>query len=675
MLATMILKCFRKHEDLTIDFSEGLNTLRGPNEKGKTTLTEAMMYAWLGTAALREPLEQVVTYDHPVSALSVDLSWKLDGVEYNIVRSKKGAELRFGDQVITGQKETRAFMERQLGCPLAVAKLLMFAGQNEIRGVLQGGDAGNLVEKLAGLDVIDDIIAKIGEQLPSGNTKQVEAQVAMYESAAHVPPTAPSNPEIPALQEEKDRADAHYLELSRQCDAFTPKKVAAEEVLAQSVKVDAQRVFVQNRQVELEKKAVKPGPCSVTPEMIDQARYQIADASRIDALRASKSKTFPELDYDWDESEEALHEEIKNLKQRIRQLTQDERDNAVALATKRAMYISETTCSLCKKDLTEVPEVAVVNKQVEAECAVLEGKGKTLIVERREAESDLGACEEIVRVTAAIRAKADDNWKLSDSLPPRATWIGGEVPERGAVPDIKGMEATLAAHRRAVAAAEAAEAELTELTEPAAIDTTEAQRTLEEFKLLERSANQAFQAHHAAAFNLRSAQQVLQTQQEAYEREKVAYDKAITVGEGLKKQLADMQYNNALVKKLRDLRPEIRDQVWNLVLGAVSYYFSQIRGEESAVTREGAEFKVNGRSIEGLSGSTLDSLGLGIRVALSKTFLPGIGFQMFDEPFAGCDENRELAGLGTIAAAGFEQVLLITHSDLADALSDKVHMV
>ena len=137
MLGTMILKCFRKHEDLTIDFTEGLNTLRGPNEKGKTTLTEAMMYAWLGTAALREPLEQVVTYDHPVTALSVDLSWKLDGVEYNIVRSKKGAELRFGDQVITGQKETRAFMERQLGCPLAVAKLLMFAGQNEIRGVLQ----------------------------------------------------------------------------------------------------------------------------------------------------------------------------------------------------------------------------------------------------------------------------------------------------------------------------------------------------------------------------------------------------------------------------------------------------------------------------------------------------------------------------------------------------------
>lgn len=675
MLKSAHLKMFRKHTDLVIDFVTGLNTLRGANEKGKTTITEAVLYAWLGVGALREPLKDVVTYDHDVKQLSVELAWELDGVDYTIVRSAKGAELRYGDAVITGQTETKQFMERQLGCPIATAKLLLFAGQNEIRGVLDGGDAGNLVEKLAGLQIIDDMIAKIGDQLPSGNTKQVEAQLAMFEAADHVPPTVPDNSEIAALQTEFDRVTAHYTKLQENWDVSAPKKVAAEAVLLQASKASAAVLFVQNRRAELEKKAVAPGPCAVTIEMIDKARYQIADIGRIDTLRASKAKKFPELDYDWDESEEALNAEIAGLKIKVKDFAALERDLAVKLATKQAMYISETTCSLCKKDLSDVPEVTILNKQVEAECAALDGQRKTAVVNHREAQADLGACEEIVKITAQIRAIADANWQLSDSLPPVPTWVGGEVPEKGQLPDLKGMEATLNAHRRAVTAAEVAQAELEALVTPETIDTVEAKATLEALALEEKAVGVAYKAHHEAAFNHRTAVSVYEAKKAAYDRELVAYNKAVEAGSGLKKTLTTMQFNNDLVKKLRTLRPEIRDQVWNLVLGAVSHYFSQIRGEPSSVTREDAEFRVNGRSIEGLSGSTLDSLGLGIRVALSKTFLPGIGFQIFDEPFAGCDKNRELAGLGTIAAANFDQVVLITHSDLADALSDKVHNV
>lgn len=675
MLKSAHLKMFRKHTDLIIDFVTGLNTLRGANEKGKTTITEAVLYAWLGVGALREPLKDVVTYDHDVKQLSVEIAWELDGVDYTIVRSAKGAELRYGDATVTGQTETKQFMERQLGCPMATAKLLLFAGQNDIRGVLEGGDAGNLVEKLAGLQVIDDMIAKIGEQLSSGNTKQVEAQLAMYEAADHTPPTAPDNSEIAALQTELDRVTDHYVKLQESWDVSAPKKVAAEAVLLQASKASAAVVFVENRRAELQKKAVTPGPCAVTPEMIDKARSLIADSSRIDRLIASKAKKFPELDYDWDESEDALNAEIAGLKIKVKDLTALERDLAVQLATKQAMYISETTCSLCKKDLSDVPEVTILNKQVAEACDVLEGQRKTAIVNQREAQADLGACEEIVKVTAQVRAIADENWALSDTLPPTATWIGGDVPQKGQLPDLKGMEATLNAHRRAVTAAEVAQAELDALVTPETVDTVEAKATLEALAEEERAVGVAYKAHHEAAFNHRTAVGVYEAKKAAYDRELAAYNKAVEAGAGLKKTLATMQFNNDLVKKLRTLRPEIRDQVWNLVLGAVSHYFSQIRGEPSSVTREDNAFRVNGRPIDGLSGSTLDTLGLGIRVALSKTFLPGIGFQMFDEPFAGCDKTRELAGLGTIAAANFDQVLLITHSDLADSLSDKVHNV
>jgi len=43
-----------------------------------------------------------------------------------------------------------------------------------------------------------------------------------------------------------------------------------------------------------------------------------------------------------------------------------------------------------------------------------------------------------------------------------------------------------------------------------------------------------------------------------------------------------------------------------------------------------------------------------------------------DEVAAGCDSQREIAMLGAVAAAGFEQVLLVTHSDLGDSLADNL---
>jgi DNA repair exonuclease SbcCD ATPase subunit len=133
-----------------------------------------------------------------------------------------------------------------------------------------------------------------------------------------------------------------------------------------------------------------------------------------------------------------------------------------------------------------------------------------------------------------------------------------------------------------------------------------------------------------------------------------------------------MHRHNELIRKLRNARPEIASKMWGTVLGAISRYFSQIRGEQSVVTRDADGFKVNGRSVAGLSGSTNDALGLAIRMALSKLFLPGVPFLMIDEGFSGADSNRELAGVGTLAGAGFSQVLLITHSDRPESVADNL---
>jgi ABC-type transport system involved in cytochrome bd biosynthesis fused ATPase/permease subunit len=81
---------------------------------------------------------------------------------------------------------------------------------------------------------------------------------------------------------------------------------------------------------------------------------------------------------------------------------------------------------------------------------------------------------------------------------------------------------------------------------------------------------------------------------------------------------------------------------------------------------------VDGQGIGGLSGSTLDALGLAIRKSLTRVFLPNTGFMMLDEPAAAADPDREANMLGLIATSEFDQVLLITHSDIADSFAANV---
>ena len=153
MIKSLMLKNFRKHTDAEFNFSAGLTVGRGSSEAGKTTLAEAILYCLFGSSALRESLDKVVTYDCSESSLKAALVFALDGVDYKIVRGKSGAELTYSGQIVTGQRETKLFVERLLGCTAETAKLLMFADQNSVRGVLsKGGTAANgLVETLAQL--------------------------------------------------------------------------------------------------------------------------------------------------------------------------------------------------------------------------------------------------------------------------------------------------------------------------------------------------------------------------------------------------------------------------------------------------------------------------------------------------------------------------------------------
>ncbi len=166
--------------------------------------------------------------------------------------------------------------------------------------------------------------------------------------------------------------------------------------------------------------------------------------------------------------------------------------------------------------------------------------------------------------------------------------------------------------------------------------------------------------------------EALRTATETYSAAKASYDAAEATLKSRKVMLDNMQFNNALLKKVRLARPIVSDKLWGTVLHSVSSMFTRMRGELSTVTKDKDGFKVNGQSVESLSGSTLDILALSIRVSLVKVFLPNSNFLMLDEASSGCDDDRSAVMYGFLKSAGFDQVLLVTHDSLAEAISDQL---
>lgn len=138
------------------------------------------------------------------------------------------------------------------------------------------------------------------------------------------------------------------------------------------------------------------------------------------------------------------------------------------------------------------------------------------------------------------------------------------------------------------------------------------------------------------------------------------------------KSLQEVVFNNSLVSALTKARPQLANQLWNMVLKGVSTYLTQMRREPSIVERDGKTFLINGKPYDSYSGSALDLLALGIRIALTKVFVPGANMMILDEPFAACSEERTMQCLSLITAAGFGQMLVITHESQSEAVFDKV---
>ena len=674
MIDEITLKCFRKHEDRTFTFSKGMNVVRAENEAGKSTLLSAILYLFFGTRALGQPLDEVVTYGHSKKGLLVSGRFTVDGVDYSAYRSDSGAELAYGDQRVTGQTAVTRFMENLFGANVDTIRKLLVAEQNSIRGALDSeAGAGALIESLADLDRIDDLIAKIKHQKPCGPTKAAEAVAKNIRESIPEVMQYPSNEQVLGAEVALSLAEA---KVQAEKSEYDFRKGIAERSAKELRAIDNE-LAERERALQLKSKlevVTHPGEKPWTDSQLEEAAALEADASRAAFVQKQRSVKFKthEASFDGDAVEGLKQLELK-LQAAESSLSRINFDIQNLLAKR----INEGQCAFCKKDLTDVPEVLKNNAAIAEELTPLQTEQVRLKDAVAELKSDITIVRQLLVIEAAnLRLAHPDFWKKSDGrVPSTFTWIGPEEAIVGqvSVPYSKMVSENLS-HENAVKKFEQVQQELAGLVIPPdrSSEKLDHENEIAIYGLTREALATAKSEADRATYALESTKAVFASDLLRYEES--VNNRQARIDELAKAEslIVEMEFYNELIKDLASARSEIRRRLWKIVSSAISHYFTRIRGESTIIEQGEDGFTENGRPVKGLSGSAKDTLGLAVRAALSRVFIPGAPLMIVDEPFAACDSVREVAGIGVLAGLGFDQTILVTHSDLADAMADKI---
>lgn len=207
--------CFT-HQDRTFTFEKGLTGVIGPNESGKSLITEMVRYALFGSRALRGKAEDY-------KKLHVELDFTVSGEDYTVVR--KGSKVTLDGPVkVSGTKPVDEAIRRVLGYDLNVFDVANACNQGEVEALSNMTPANRkaMVDQTIGLTVLDQLIKFAGQE---GNTLKREAEAMKNTLVEPLKPEGTHRPAVEiaaelaieeALEKEKLQLEAHLSRVPRQ---------------------------------------------------------------------------------------------------------------------------------------------------------------------------------------------------------------------------------------------------------------------------------------------------------------------------------------------------------------------------------------------------------------------------------------------------------------------------
>ena len=685
MIKSLTLTNFMQHENLSVLFTEGINAIRGANEKGKSTLITAIMYLQHGARALPESVDEVVTWGKPTNSMRVDSVIEIDGHDYTCYRSPTGAEVKGNGITVSGQSHVTAFFTKIFEADLKIAKEVIISDQDSIRTATENG-GGTLIETLAETKLIDELITKMQTFYSTGNTKALDLQVGELEQSLGAEPTIDLEPYDQAIEQAQATLDEISDEVLSQGAELEPLRKSADDARAtlasfKSLSTRLEMLRSDAAKLETEVNSFVPG------EFIDTAPF--TKAVEEEALQVKIKKDFDTFNAISKLPPEGTLDEFVATKQRVtselEQATSKLQDLKSKRKTQAGSLINSTgKCNVCGSILQSKEDIDKHNQQVLEKVAELDGQIEPLVIEvgkLTNLSNRLSLLEKQDRQTYSAVTAINSAYIAIDvnQWPSQYKWVGPtDFTSTGAAAKLVEVNAANSRigranedHARKVERLASIQNEIIN-TNFGDVKVDELEAVIAKFEALKATMRDLDTAFHTAKDALSKAQNAKTLDVQLFNQKHQHWlDKKEQLAK-LKDTLNEMVDNNAIIKKLREARPIVMQELWETVLSLVSEAFSLVRGVPSVVTRDDSGFLIDGKRLSLFSGSTKDSLGFVIRPTLQKVFMPTVDFAIFDEPTRGMDNERQANLLAEISRLNIRQTIVVTHSPVIDVYANNL---
>jgi len=254
---------FRQHADTEITLSLGITAIIGPNGTGKTTLLEAIAWAFYGNSAARGSRDTIRWNRAPARAsVRVEVDFALGAHEFRVVRGMYSAELyqdRFDAPIVTSHQEVSARIERTLGMTRQEFFNTYFTGQKELAVMAAMGptDRAKFLSRVLGYEKL-----KLAQDQVRSRRSELRAEHAGFERG--LADVNELNAALEGVRSQRDDATQAldktrviHAEAQARLDAEGPAWTTAVKQRESSVSLDSDRRVADRDVIEARREFVR----------------------------------------------------------------------------------------------------------------------------------------------------------------------------------------------------------------------------------------------------------------------------------------------------------------------------------------------------------------------------------------------------------------------------------
>lgn len=178
ILSSLHMENYKRYQNFTLDFFEGLTGIIGRNGSGKSTIFDAITFALYGDVrGEKETIRYAKAGEK--EAVRVTLEFEIDAENYRVVREMRGKTLiakaalydSNDDLISEGAKEVTKQITQLIGMNKEAFMHTVFASQKELTALsgLKSDERKKIIRKLLGLEKIDKIELEIRSKLTQLN--------------------------------------------------------------------------------------------------------------------------------------------------------------------------------------------------------------------------------------------------------------------------------------------------------------------------------------------------------------------------------------------------------------------------------------------------------------------------------------------------------------------------